>query len=71
MLAFMAPKEMMIASIGSSVIGLASAYVGVYYFSLQGAIASMLVHAIAYFLLMANLSLKYDRDVNRMKVIHE
>lgn len=52
MMAFMMPNKMIAASIGSSVIGITSAYVGVYYFSLQGAIASLLVHAIAYFFWM-------------------
>lgn len=49
MMAFMMPNKIIAASIGSSVIGIVSAYVGVYYFSLQGAMVSSLVHAISYF----------------------
>lgn len=49
MMAFMTPNKIIAASIGSSIIGIVSAYVGVYYFSLQGAMGSLLVHAISYF----------------------
>lgn len=50
LMTLMMPNKMIAASIGSSAIGIISAYVGVYYFSLQGAMASLLVHAISYFI---------------------
>lgn len=50
MMALMVPNAMIAASIGSSVIGIISSYVGVYYLSLLGAVASLLLHSISYFL---------------------
>ena len=42
------PNELIPAAVGSSVIGISAAILGVYYFSLIGAISSILIHAIAY-----------------------
>ena len=49
-MALLMTKKIITASIGSSIIGIAAAIVGTYYFSLAGAVASMVVHAISYFL---------------------
>ena len=52
MLAFMAPHRLIPSAIGSSIIGVLSAYIGVYYYSLQGAVASLVIHASSYLLLV-------------------
>lgn len=49
-MALLQPKKMVAASIGSSIIGIVTAIVGTYYFSLTGAVVSMVVHAISYLL---------------------
>jgi len=43
------PKSLLKASIGSSLIGIAASFLGVYFFSIQGAVAAMLIHSISYF----------------------
>ena len=50
LMALLRTKKIIAASIGSSIIGIAAAIVGTYYFSLAGAVVSMVVHAISYFL---------------------
>jgi O-antigen/teichoic acid export membrane protein len=52
MMAFMLTDKLMFASIGSSIIGIFSAYLGVYFYSTFGAVLSLLVHAISYYLLL-------------------
>lgn len=49
-MALLKPQKIIPASIGSSIIGISAAFVGTYYFSLAGAVFSMVVHAISYFL---------------------
>ena len=49
-MALLMPKKIIPASIGSSVIGIAAAIVGSYYFALAGAVFTMVIHATVYFL---------------------
>ena len=61
LMAFMLPHTLIFASIGSSLIGIIASYVGVYFFTLQGAVASVVIHALSYFLLVilaTNFALK-------------
>lgn len=53
MMTLLMPNALIAAAIGSSIIGIVSTYLGVYYFSLQGAVAALLLHAISYFLWVA------------------
>lgn len=50
--ALMSAKEAMPASIISSLIGILASIIGVYYFSIMGAIYAILIHAISYFILI-------------------
>tara|TARA_B100000519_G_scaffold203115_1_gene224188 strand:+ start:1794 stop:3074 length:1281 start_codon:yes stop_codon:yes gene_type:complete len=50
LMGLMMTKELIPASVGSSIIGIASAFVGVYYFALVGAISSMIIHSLSYLL---------------------
>ena len=52
LMALLMTRKLMVASILSSVIGIAAAVLGTYYFSLEGAIISMVVHAASYFILL-------------------
>jgi O-antigen/teichoic acid export membrane protein len=52
LMALMIPKAMLVASIGSSVIGISSAFIGVHYLNLEGAVASTFIHAVSYLLLI-------------------
>ena len=52
LMALLKPKSIMLASIGSSIIGISSAFIGVYYLNLQGAVASTFIHAVSYLLLI-------------------
>jgi O-antigen/teichoic acid export membrane protein len=47
-MALLMTKKITSAMIGSSIIGIAAAMVGTYYFSLVGAVFSMVIHAISY-----------------------
>jgi hypothetical protein len=49
-MALLMTKKIIPASIGSSIIGIAAAIVGTYYFSLAGAVFSMVIHATSYFI---------------------
>jgi O-antigen/teichoic acid export membrane protein len=50
LLGVMMPNELIPVHIGSSIIGIVAAIVGIYYFSLAGAVASMVIHSISYLL---------------------
>lgn len=50
--ALMSAREAMPASIISSIIGILASIIGVYYFSIIGAIYAILIHAISYFILI-------------------
>ena len=52
----------MTASIGSSIIGIATAFVGAYFFSLAGAVASMVVHSTSYFLWIVITARSIDKQ---------
>jgi O-antigen/teichoic acid export membrane protein len=62
LMALMVPRKMIFASIGSSLIGISSAYLGVYYFSLLGAITSLLVHAISYLVWIVVIGKKVNKQ---------
>lgn len=49
--AFLSPSQMIPASIGSSIIGIISAFIGTYYFSVLGAVFAMLLHSLAFLIL--------------------
>jgi O-antigen/teichoic acid export membrane protein len=49
-MALLMTKKIIPASIGSSIIGIAAAIVGTYYFSLAGAVFSLVIHATSYFI---------------------
>ena len=51
-LSFMSSKELMPASIGSSLIGIFAAFAGVYFYSIAGAAFAMLVHSVSYLILL-------------------
>jgi hypothetical protein len=61
-MALLMSKKIIAASIGSSIIGLAAAIVGTYYFSLAGAVVSMVVHAISYFLWIVITARSIDKQ---------
>lgn len=61
-MALLLTKKIIAASIGSSIIGLAAAIVGTYYFSLAGAVVSMVVHAISYFLWIVITARSIDKQ---------
>ena len=61
LMALLMTKKIIAASIGSSIIGIAAAIVGSYYFSLAGAVVSMLVHATSYFLWIVFASRYIDK----------
>ena len=48
-MALLKTKEMIGAAVGSSVIGIVAAFAGAHYFSLAGAVGSMVVHSLSYF----------------------
>jgi O-antigen/teichoic acid export membrane protein len=50
LMGLMMTNELIPAAVGSSIIGIASAIVGVYYFALAGAVSSMIIHSISYLL---------------------
>ena len=50
LMGLMKTNELIPASVGSSIIGIASAFVGVYYFALAGAVYSMIIHSLSYLL---------------------
>ena len=52
LMALMKPKSMLLAVIGSSIIGIASAFIGVYYYNLEGAVASTFIYSVSYLLLI-------------------
>lgn len=60
-MAFLLTKKIIPASIGSSIIGLAAAFVGAYYFSLTGAVMSVVIHAISYFIWIVITSRSIDK----------
>jgi O-antigen/teichoic acid export membrane protein len=63
LMAYLEPNKLMIASIVSSIIGILSSFIAVYYFHFTGAIVSLVLHSISYFalvLLTTNLS-KHNR----------
>ncbi len=62
-MALLMTQKIIAASIGSSIIGIAAAIVGTYYFSLAGAVVSMVVHAAAYFLWIVITARSIDRQV--------
>ena len=45
------PKKLLGPSIISSLVGIITSFVGVYYFSIQGAVSAMLIHSCTYFIL--------------------
>ena len=49
--AFLSPVKMIPASIGSSIIGIISAFICTYYFSVLGAVFAMLLHSLAFLIL--------------------
>jgi hypothetical protein len=51
-LSFMSPKQLMPANIGSSLIGIAAAFIGVYYYSFVGAVFAMLIHSASYLIML-------------------
>jgi O-antigen/teichoic acid export membrane protein len=61
-MALLMTKKIIEASIGSSIIGIAAAIVGTYYFSLAGALVSMVVHAISYFLWIVITARSIDKQ---------
>jgi hypothetical protein len=61
-MALLMTKKIIAASIGSSIIGIAAAIVGTYYFSLVGAVASMVVHATSYFLWIVITTRSIDKQ---------
>jgi len=61
-MALLMSKKIIAASIGSSIIGIAAAIVGTYYFSLAGAVVSMVVHAISYFLWIVITARSIDKQ---------
>ena len=61
-MALLMSKKIITASIGSSIIGIAAAIVGVYYFSLAGAVASIVVHSTSYFLWIVITARSIDKQ---------
>ena len=61
-MALLMTKKIIVASIGSSIIGIAAAIVGTYYFSLAGAVASMVVHSTSYFLWIVITARSIDKQ---------
>ena len=55
-LSFMAVKQLMPASIGSSLIGIFAAFTGVYFFSFAGAAFAMLIHSASYMIMLLMVS---------------
>jgi len=49
-MAMLMPEKITAASIGSSVVGVVSSFVGVYFFSVAGAVFAMVLHSMAYLL---------------------
>jgi O-antigen/teichoic acid export membrane protein len=49
-MALLKTNKLIGASVGSSIIGIVAAFFGVYYFSLAGAVGSMVVHSLSYFI---------------------
>ena len=57
----MSTKELLPASIVSSLVGIASAFVGVFYYGLLGAIIASLVHSLSYLFLVSKLNVTLPR----------
>ena len=51
-LSFLSAKQLMPASIGSSLIGIFAAFAGVYFYSFAGAAFAMIVHSMSYMILL-------------------
>ena len=60
------PSKLLLASIGSSLIGIAGAFAGAYYYSFEGVVFSLIIHSAAYFILCCLAIKKITNDNLRL-----
>lgn len=60
------PSTLLLASIGSSLIGIAGAFVGAYFYSIEGVVFSLIIHSASYFLLCCLAVKKITNDNSRL-----
>ena len=64
-LSLLRPQKILSASIISSIVGIVSSYVGVFYFSVLGACISMLIHAITYLFLVVRAAILLEEQASQ------
>ena len=60
------PSTLLLASIGSSLIGIAGAFAGAYYYSFEGVVFSLVIHSASYFILCCLAIKKITNDNLRL-----